>query len=96
MPNKSNMQIFSFKKGSYVKMKQLEKILKGSVKKKQKNRKPISCLEIVKNAVLEAQESFASKFKKKKNIQKTVLWVNKKAKEGVLRKGWHSRSGELD
>lgn len=39
MPNKSNMQIFSFKKGSYVKMKQLQKILKGSVKKKTKKQK---------------------------------------------------------
>lgn len=39
MPNKSNMQIFSFKKGSYVKMKQLEKILKESVKKKTKKQK---------------------------------------------------------
>lgn len=38
MPNKSNMQIFSFKKGNYVKIKQLEKILKGSVKKKRKKK----------------------------------------------------------
>lgn len=70
------MQIFSFKKGSYIKMKQLEKILKGSVKKKTKtknNRKPISCLETVKNAVIEAQESCVSKFKKKTNHTKNCF-----------------------
>lgn len=72
--------------------------LLGKIHKRisQKSRKPVSCLETIKNPVLEAQQIYVSKFKKKtKPYKKLFSWVNQKAKEDVPRKGWHSRNGEL-
>lgn len=68
----------------YSQLRENETIRKNPQRIRPKSGKPVSSLKVVKNPVLRAQESCASKLKKKTQPYKKVLsWINKKAEGGV-------------